>query len=267
MEADSMMGAVVLHVPHSSTVVPEAVMSQFVVPNEVLKSELVRMTDHQTFELFGGTDHPGPVVAAAVSRLVVDVERFPDDADEPMSARGMGAVYTRLSDVGALRRAVSIDERQQLLAQYYVPHHARFCSAVQMALGAHGCCLIIDAHSFPSRPLPYEFDQSMSRPDICIGTDPFHTPSDVCRTFVECFEKQGFDVEVDRPFLGAIVPAAFHMKDKRVMSVMVEVNRALYLEEMTGITSTGFNKVACRVQAALRMASEIVLRRLQVDEA
>jgi N-formylglutamate amidohydrolase len=240
-------------------------MAQFVVPDEALKSEVVRMTDHLTFELFGGAAHPGPVIAAEVSRLVVDVERFPDDADEPMSAKGMGVIYTRLSDGGALRGSVSFDDRHQLLAHYYAPHHARFYSAVQEALGAHGCCLIIDAHSFPSQPLPYEFDQSMSRPDICIGTDQFHTPSDVRRTFVEYFEKHGFSVEVDRPFLGAIVPAAYYMKDKRVMSVMVEVNRALYLDEVTGIASTGFDRVAYRVQTALRMASEIVVRGAHVD--
>ena len=34
---------------------------------------------------------------------MVDVERFPDDVDEPMAAKGMGAVYTRLSTGGRLR--------------------------------------------------------------------------------------------------------------------------------------------------------------------
>jgi N-formylglutamate amidohydrolase len=253
------MVAVVLHVPHSATLIPEDVLAQFVVPNEVLKSELVRMTDHLTLELFNGAGHTGPVVAAEVSRLVVDVERFADDADEPMVAKGMGVIYTRLADGGVLRGTVSTGDRQRLLAHFYKPHHTKFCSAVQGVLGSYGCCLIVDAHSFPSRPLPYEFDQSLSRPDICIGTDPFHTASNVRRTFVQCFEKQGFVVKVDRPFSGAIVPTAFYLKDRRVMSVMVEVNRALYLDEITGTASADFDGVARRVQAAVREASGVVL--------
>jgi N-formylglutamate deformylase len=262
MSIDSLMSAVVLHVPHSSTLIPEAVMDQFIVPGDVLKSELVRMTDHLTLELFGGVEHPGCVIAAEVNRLVVDVERFPDDADEQMAAKGMGAIYTRLADGGALRKTLSANERQRLLTDYYEPHHARFSAAVQNVLGAHGCCLIVDAHSFPSRPLPYEYDQSLSRPDICIGTDPFHTPPNVCRTFVECFEKQGFRVEVDRPFSGAIVPAIYYQKDNCVMSVMVEVNRLLYLDESTGMASVDFDGVANRVRNAVMNACEIVIEEI-----
>ena len=262
MSIDSLRSAVVLHVPHSSTFIPEAVMDQFIVPGDVLKSELVRMTDHLTLELFGGVEHPGIVIAAEVSRLVVDVERFPDDADEPMAAKGMGAVYNRLADGGALRKALSAIERQRLLSDYYEPHHARFSAAVQNVLGAHGCCLIVDAHSFPSRPLPYEFDQQLSRPEICIGTDEFHTPVSVRDAFVRSFEEQGFKVEIDRPFSGAIVPLGTYKQDRRVMSIMVEVSRALYLDEESGTASASFNQASNRVKTAVRMASGFVLQEI-----
>lgn len=267
MRNDAKGIAVLLHVPHSSTRIPETDMHPFVVPDNVLAAELVRMTDHLTLELFGAANHPGPVVAAEISRLVVDVERFADDAEEPMAARGMGAIYTRLADGGALRGAVSDEERERLLADYYRPHHARFNSALQEVLRTHGCCLIVDAHSFPSRPLPYEFDQNRSRPDICIGTDPFHTPANVRSAFVGCFEKQGFVVEVDRPFSGAIVPADFYRKERRVMSVMVEVNRGLYLDESTGMASADFDDVTDRVRSAVTDACEIALGELHNDQA
>ncbi len=60
--------------------------------------------------------------------------------------------------------------------RYYDPHHARLETLVAEKLEASSKCLIIDCHSFPSKPLPYEPDQSANRPDICIGTDEFHTP-------------------------------------------------------------------------------------------
>ncbi len=83
---------VVLHIPHASLVVPDPVRKQFLVPDEVLERELLRLTDRYTDDLFQFDGEAASVIAAA-SRLVVDVERFEDDAHEPMSKRGMGAIY------------------------------------------------------------------------------------------------------------------------------------------------------------------------------
>lgn len=52
-----------------------------------------------------------------MSRLVVDVERFADDEDEPMARRGMGAVYTRLS-TGERLREEDPAERRRLMAEW-----------------------------------------------------------------------------------------------------------------------------------------------------
>jgi N-formylglutamate amidohydrolase len=98
----------------------------------------------------------------------------------------MGAVYTKTSHGAALRdKAEAAREREALLARYYRPHHAALEAAVEAALETHGRCLIIDCHSFPSRPLPYEIKVSadrwrvIHRPAVCIGTDttlPPHAP-------------------------------------------------------------------------------------------
>ena len=111
-----------------------------------------------------------------MSRLVVDPERFVDDALEPLSARGVGAIYTRTSQGMALRAPLCDSERQQLIDEFYAPHHEAFARAVAAELKRLGIALIIDCHSLPSRSLPYELDQNPDRPDICIGTDSHHTP-------------------------------------------------------------------------------------------
>jgi hypothetical protein len=46
-------------------------------------------------------------------------------------------------------------------------------------------------------------------------------------------------VAVDTPFSGALVPARHYRRDPRVQSVMVEVNRRLYLDEATGLPAKG----------------------------
>ena len=56
---------------------------------EDLKTELIRMTDHFTWELFCSGVPVDQIVRTHVSRLVVYVERFEDDAYEVMAARGM----------------------------------------------------------------------------------------------------------------------------------------------------------------------------------
>jgi N-formylglutamate deformylase len=98
-----------------------------------------------------------------------------------------------------------------------------------------GVCLIVDCHSFPSVALPYELDQTSERADICIGTDAFHTPSLVRDAIVEAAKREGYSVAVDAPFSGALVPLSAYQKDRRVLSVMIEVNRRLYMDEHSGV--------------------------------
>ena len=218
---------VVLHIPHASTHIPPEIRDQFLLSDVDLEAEIQAMTDHGTDELFAG--HGDVTVAAEVSRLVVDVERFLDD---PMEAVGMGAVYTRTSQQEPLRRPLSPQEHQALLDHYYHPHHARLTQAVEPG------CLIIDCHSFPGRALPYEDDQSLDRPDFCIGTDDFHTPPELAAVAVDFLESRGYTVAVNRPFAGTMVPARYYRRDTSVRSIMIEINRRLYMDDAEGYART-----------------------------
>jgi len=239
----------VLHLPHDAADIPADVREQFLLDDRELEREVLRMTDHHTVDLFGAQPAAGRVARAPVSRLVVDVERFEDDAQEPMAAAGMGAVYTHTSSGSPLRRPLDLSEREALLARWYRPHHRRLEQLVEDAVRQHGRALVLDAHSFPSKPLPYEHAASANRPDICIGTDPFHTPAPLRDAFVSAFAALGFRVAVDTPFSGALVPARYYRRDPRVQSVMVEINRRLYLDETTGLPAADFAAVAATVQA------------------
>jgi N-formylglutamate deformylase len=240
---------VVLHLPHDARDIPAEVRDQFLLDDRELGREVLRMTDHRTADLFGAHRTAGRVARAPVSRLVVDVERFEDDALEPMAAAGMGAVYTHTSSMPAAAQTLDPSEREALLERWYRPHHRRLEQLVEDALRQHGRAVVLDAHSFPSRPLPYERAASSDRPDICIGTDPFHTPAALRDAFVNAFASEGFRVAVDTPFSGALVPVRYYRRDPRVQSVMVEVNRRLYLDEATGLPARGFAEVAATVQA------------------
>jgi N-formylglutamate deformylase len=279
-------GWVVLHVPHDSTLIPPSVRDQFLLDDEALGAELARMTDHHTARLFGGAlVTTAQMVRAEVSRLVVDVERFEDDERESMACRGMGAVYGVTSGLEPLRRALTPAERQGLIERFYLPHHAALTMAVDRALALHGRCLVIDCHSFPGVALPYDRvgdaggvapqlgadgfragrqaadHPGVGRPDICIGTDPFHTPEALRDAFVASFAGAGWTVRVDSPFAGALVPAAHFETDSRVAAVMVEVNRALYMDKSTSASLPNFAEIAgrirrCCVQAVVEFGAD-----------
>lgn len=239
---------VVVHVPHASIEIPMAERRALSVSDGELELELLRMTDRYTDELFDfGTD-TATTVQFPISRLIVDPERFLDDAAEPMSQRGMGVLYTHTSHGGELRAPVDASERERLLRQYYHPHHRRLTEAVYASIADRGTCLVLDCHSFASAALPYEFDQSDDRPEICLGTDPFHTPRVLKEEARRIFEEAGFRVAVDRPFSGTLVPAACFQRESRVLALMIEVNRRLYMDEESGERSTMFAHTKRRLE-------------------
>lgn len=245
---------IVAHVPHASTRIPDEFRAAILLSDEVLAHELVRMTDWHTERLFAGVRELGAsMFVNRLSRLVVDPERFADDEHEPSAAYGQGAVYTRTSDGAELRRP-SPAERQALIDRVYVSYHAALTALVAETVEAFGECLVLDCHSFGSAPLPSETDQSPDRPDICIGTDAFHTPADLALHIEAAFAAQGFRVTRDSPFTGALVPLRYYGTDPRVTAVMVEVNRRLYCDEATGEPLAVFADVGAAVCRAIASA-------------
>ncbi len=214
---------IVLHIPHASTYIPIRELAGFCPVD--LADEQLKMTDWYCDELFSGYE----AVVFPFSRLVCDPERFRDDEQEPMSRMGMGAIYMKTSSGALLRRELQ-EDREELLRRYYDPHHAQLTAAVEQKLRLYGRCLIVDSHSFHPTPLPYEPDQEPDRPDFCIGTDPFHTPEWLAALAEDCLRREGFSVSLNRPYGGSLVPLRYYCRDRRVCSIMIEVNRRLYMD-------------------------------------
>ena len=138
----------VLHIPHSSRLVPPDERGAIQLDDPALAIELLRMTDAYTDLLFPATAVEAGRLVFPVSRLVCDVERFPSDADEPMAARGMGALYVRTSSGEVLRGPQDGAVRDRLLERWYRPHHSAL-EAMVHEVAESGICLLVDCHSFP----------------------------------------------------------------------------------------------------------------------
>jgi len=230
---------------------------KFLLSDAELQKEMLRLTDRYTDEIFSCVTELGGVsVVYNYSRLVLDPERFRDDEKEIMADKelGMGVIYTKDSNKRKLRE-INENERNLLLQNVYDPYHRAITEEVQNILNHFKRCLIIDAHSFPAIPLPFEIFQDLKRPQICLGTDAYHTPEDLIEFIQNFFEEINLTTELNRPFPGCYVPAKFLHQDKRVKSIMIEINRELYMNEDTGEKNSSFFEIKSNIH---RLINQII---------
>lgn len=251
---------VVLHIPHASRHVPSEERHAILLDDAGLDNELLRMTDAYTDELFPITAVEASRVAFPISRLARDVGRFSSDDDEPMAARGMGVSCTRTSTGGLLRAQPSATDRQSILDRWYWPHHSQLDRIVNPVVARCGCCLIVDCHSFPSVPLPHEPHQAEHRSDFCIGTDSFHTPPAVTDVLVDAVKVKGYSVTLTHRLREHWSALTAYQKDRRASSVMIEVNRRLYMDERSGSKNLDFDRISAMVGTLIVTAAAAAAR-------
>jgi N-formylglutamate amidohydrolase len=102
--------------------------------------------------------------------------------------------------------------------------------------------VLLDVHSYPSRPLPYEMHADGPRPAVCLGTDPVHTPPSLLDAARAAFAPVG-PVGTDSPFRGTYVPLRHYRVEPRVWSVMLELRRDTHLAEPAGPPTAGLTAV------------------------
>jgi len=205
------------------------------------------MTDayaEELFELPGRADR----LVCPVSRLLVDVERYHEDREEPMAEKGLGAIAAKTHDGRTMKL---VDQREALMEEYYIPHREALDHWTTESLAKDWRGLILNCQTFPSQPLPCDVNQKAERPDICLGTSKLHSEKDQLMVAVEAFEKRGWSVLIDIPYYGTIVPLPYFGRDRRVASVKIDVNRRLYMDETTGAKSQGFEQVRAALQECL----------------
>lgn len=219
---DDIKAATLIHIPHSSTYIP----SFESMDKEKVEAEIQLLTDWGTEKIFDIVDCTQLVVP--FSRVFCDVERLPDD-QEAMFKKGRGFYYTH-TDFGERLRNDNAELKQHIFDEYYQPHHDKLLEICQTKINEHGFCFIIDAHSFSEKPLLSEENQQAERPDICIGTDAFHTPEFWTLQLTNHFEGYGLTVEINHPYSGTIVPLPMYKKEERLYSVMIEINKRCYMQ-------------------------------------
>ena len=205
------MSSLVVHVPHASTTIPDDVWQEFLVSRASVAAEAITSADLYTDEMARQAWPQAKIIQAQVSRIVVDVERYEDDIKEEMAAVGRGVLYTHDHNQIEIRKRLSGPRRKELLAQYYWPHWQE--------LRAHAAgSILIDLHTYPTKPWVIERHAQWPRPEIDIGFTKGLTPPDWVSALSEHFELHGYEVAHNLPYAGVVDAGAR-------AAVMIEIRR------------------------------------------
>lgn len=263
---------ILISTPHSSDHVPYWLLARMLQTGESetgLRRRLLKEGDPFTDALFHVPDAEITLNAPA-SRFVADLNRERNEEGEN------GVI--KLTDFG--RRAfyptgyaLSAQEREARLALYYDPYHA----ALEKALrgGASGRIrFFIDGHSMTAHGPAIGPDQGKSRPALCIGNfgntegeegDPASGPVSCAGPLARGIRDklaellQGPIAEsgltegpaLNHPFDGGHILRKYSQAPYGVPGVMIEVNRALYLDEES------LSPIPGRVEAISKAMSEL----------
>jgi len=218
---------ILLHVPHSSTSFPKGSNYSFM----DLDEEERLLIDYYTDELFVPSKeikHIGNIVFP-FCRLYCDVERLIND---PLEKEGLGISYSRKVDFQHRKTTHSFG-REIDAFMMYIDFHAEVAKRM-VKIGDNR--LLIDCHSFSNRP--NLLNSAPPDIDICIGFNDDETCPDkvVIGNIVHYFMSLGYKVGINEPFSNSktfSVPVKYH-------SVMIEVNKRLYMDEHTFEKTEGF---------------------------
>ncbi|MBO4611565.1 MAG: N-formylglutamate amidohydrolase [Bacteroidaceae bacterium] len=227
MEKERIYEDIILHVPHSSTQFPEFSGYGF----SDLDCDERLLIDYYTDELFmpeQQRDHVESMVFP-YCRLFCDVERLVRD---PLEEEGLGISYSRKHSFSTLSESFRL----------YADFHALVSKKI---VDSSGSTLLIDCHSFSN--LPNLLNSNPPDIDICIGynDDETRPRKNVIENMVRFFESFGYKVGINEPFSNSKtfpVPVEYH-------SVMIEVNKRLYMNEKKLQRTLGFIKLKHQLQA------------------
>lgn len=248
---------VLVEVPHAGLAIPAALQTEILASHAALQ----RDADLHVDKLYKHAPEVGAaLLTARYSRYVVDLNRAPDDVDlEPpfpgngrgsMGAQPRGVVW-RVTTEGrpVLRRPLDEAGLRQRIALYHAPYHARLQAELTSIREQFGFAILVAGHSMPSsvRRGGREVER---RADIVPGTLGRSSAHPRVIDLVDAhFRAAGLTVRHDDPYRGGFTTGHYGRPAQGVHAIQIEINRALYMDELTCATKPGDFE---RLQALLR---------------
>jgi N-formylglutamate amidohydrolase len=252
----------VLDSPHSGTDYPPDF--------DHLPPRMVVRQAEDTFvgELYAFAPEVGvTLVEALFPRAYIDPNRNLADIDQVLLAQrwpgqvtrsrktelGIGLVW-RLAQGGVpmYSRTLSVKEVERRIAGYYKPYHAAVAAAIDERHRQFGAVWHLNCHSMPAVGDVMSDDPGRARADFVLGDRDGTTCEAELTAFVaEALGAMGYHVAINDPYKGVELVRAHGRPAERRHSLQIEINRRLYLEEITLTKNAGYAKLQANLRRLL----------------
>ncbi len=247
----------VISSPHSGRIYPPSFLRQVKLDTASLR----RSEDAFVDDLFSAAPSLGaPLIRALFPRVFVDVNREPLELDPRMFdgrlppgantrslrvAGGLGTLPRLAGDGQELYgERLAVREALDRLERCYLPYHARLAALIASTREAFGHCILIDAHSMPSTMAGVANREEPMRADFVIG-DRFGSSCDprLVESIETYLRAAGYMVQRNKPYAGGYITEHYGNPYGQVHAVQIEVNRALYMNEITFVRLPGYDRI------------------------
>lgn len=257
--------------PHSGTLYPP----DFLAASKLDPLAIRRSEDSFVDELFATVPAMGaPLVTARFARAYCDVNREPYELDPSMFedelpafanttslrvAGGHGTI-ARVVGVGAeiYRRKLTFAEADARIRTCYRPYHDTLAALLKTTLERFGRAILVDCHSMPSIGGPLERDSGRARPDIVLG-DRYGSacaPALIERA-MSILQRLGYRVARNAPYAGGFNTQHYGRPATGVHALQIEINRALYMDEVRIVKAPGFVGVSADLARLVGALAEV----------
>lgn len=268
-EPETLQVPIVLNSPHSGRIYPRG----FVENSRLDATSLRRSEDHYVEQLFhSGVKLGAPMLSANFPRAYVDVNREPYELDPRMFhgtlppfantasirvAGGLGTVPRIVAEnMEIYRQKLPVDEALCRIEQIYKPYHSALRRLIARTHTAFGRAVLLDCHSMPGN---IRLSGSGIRPDFIIG-DRYGTSAsaDLSRLALRLLEDMGFAAVRNKPYAGGFITEHYGRPARGLHALQIEINRSLYIDEVTLKKRPDFGNVADAIRQFLEnFAAEI----------
>ncbi len=232
---------VVINVPHAGTEIPDWCRASFAATDPFI---LKRDSDLYVDELYANAKNFGiPLLATTISRYVIDLNRDPTARDASFALGGpvtenpmhLGLIaHKTMIGNELLKVPLPANELARRVELYHQPFHDELMRLMIAAKNKFGFALSLEGHSMPSEGSRGHIDNGQKRAEIVLGTcDGKSIDPKLVKIIREHFESHGLSVAENSPYKGAYVTQTYGKPVLGLHSILVEINRKLYMDEAT----------------------------------
>ncbi|CDZ48616.1 N-formylglutamate amidohydrolase [Neorhizobium galegae] len=260
----------VFNSPHSGSFYPPA----FLAESDLDSLAIRRSADHYVDELFADAPELGaPLLLAHFPRAYLDVNREPYELDPRMFdgplppfvnigsmrvAGGLGTIPRIVAEnMEIYRRRLPVNEAMSRIETIYKPYHACLRKLIARTHARFGLAILIDCHSMPGN---IRLSGSDVRPDFIIG-DRYGTSAsaELSRAAMQFLDGMGFSAVRNKPYAGGFITEHYGRPVRGLHALQIEINRALYVDEMTLARRPEFPMVAAALSTFMRQMADFVV--------